>query len=279
MFDLLANSTKRKAMRKAIKELDLEQQIARENSSVIKRAYQDESLIEKAVNPIKNRSVVNKAETTAVDLKNFKNWRTVDSVKSSSPKYVGNPFTKTKFPFYDEDDEGEDAGVSTLGEVEDSKSKVEQKQTLKTQTDIKKKEESKPAIAQTQKSINSVGLIESLSKKKDEPISEKTTSDFTQFEIIRNKNQEKLNSFRDKVTKKIEEEKIKNNLSSSVVKDESENKLKIEVVVPETKKIVVEKIKQVEKVKAPEKKPVNRKPRGKNKRKFDADVISSINWK
>lgn len=278
MFDLLADSTKRRAMRKAIKELDQEQQLARENNSMVKRVYQEETSAEKVVSPVKNRSAVNKAETTAVDLKNFKNWRSVDSVKSSSPRYIGNPFTKTKFPFYDEDD-GEDSGVATLGDVEDSKNKT----TIKNQTQqqsqpqVKKQEEVK---SQPEKTISSVSLIEGLSKKKDEPVNEKTTSNFTQFEIIRNKNEQKLNELKELAKKKAEEENSKKDSSVKVEgKKENDNKLKIEVVVPETKKIVIEKIKHVETVKVPEKKTVTRKPRGKNKRKFDADVISSVDWK
>lgn len=279
MFDLLADSTKRRAMRKAIKELDQEQQIASENTSVVKRAYQEESSVEKAISQVKNRGAVNKAETTAVDLKNFKNWRSVDSVKSSSPRYVGNPFTKTKFPFYDEDD-GDETGIATLGDVEEGKTKAPHKDKPQAQPVVRKQEPTPEVKPQPEKPVSSVNLIETLSKKKDEQMSEKTTSNFTQFEIIRNKNQEKLNEFRERAKKKIEEDSKANSVSVNDKKDDA-NKLKIEVVVPETKKIVIEKIKQVqvEKVKAPEKKPVNRKPRGKNKRKFDADVISSVDWK
>lgn len=322
MFDLLANSTKIRAIKKAIKELEIEQELAQLNEGGIKKEYQVETpQIEPATTYNKRITALRKAETTAVDLKNFKDWRKSSSVVSSNPKYKGNPFTKTDF---DDDDEGDDF-VNPFKDVRSSSDSLRQRGLLKprTQKEDKKEDdqyelgredqqpsdisdeeikdineedttiETKEEIKDSKpyREVGNVSLLSSLSSSSNY---DRRAETFSQFEANRLKRQQSIKSLsalaRQVVDTKVDQIQDDSLILSQKVKVEGENdsKIKIEVVAPDkTVTAVKEPVKantEILKVKVapiePKKKNlVKRKPRGKNKYKFDADVITSVDWK
>lgn len=265
MFEFISGYLNKKAMKQAIKELDLEIEESKNITSVQPvREYKTNSEAE-SYKKTKISNALSKPQTDAVDLKNFKNWRNTDKVESQ----VKAPIKKNTII----DDDGEQPEIDNPVSV--SKKGIFEKLYDKANNKIDTEKDSS---------------ISSFFKEKYNFSEEKP-------ERIVNENKEKTNV---KVSlKEILERKKKESLDNKDLKEKEpisepkENKIKIEVIdfnkdkpkVSEEPKKVVKKDEQVKivpvkKVDAQKKsKTTNRKPRGKNKRRFDADVISSVDWK
>ncbi len=206
MFDFLETREKKRAFRKALDEVTHEKPVPlvfRENKA------NDSAPRVTPVVGIKNPFL--KPETTAIDLKNFKDWRNIDKVKSDNKTYK----PKNRFSFDEEEPE----------------------------------------------------MI------KDEDVKPKKFFDrFDEPQTTENKDTS-FNSFMND-TKKISLQDIINRANAQKKTEQSVEKA------PETEPTVkVEVVGLDKEEKKPEKKTTKRKPRGKGKKRFDADVISSIDWK
>jgi len=287
MFSFVDNYLNKKAMMRAIKEIDLEQEASRPDvSKVIKeREYQTVSDVD-SFSVLKKRTAINKPLTTAVDLKDFKDWRDVKKVDSKNPIYE----PKKRFTFdIDEDDDGEQPTIDFPGlkpkKVSESKPVVNEKvfgssgedEKIEKDTNINTYFKEKFGIINR---LNSDTKNEFVNNKVEENITDikqENKEEVKKEEVL--KTERKKTSLNEMLAKKLKENpdllnKLKANESKTEEKpqilDSESNKIKIEVVDFTEKKPEPPK---------PVKKTVNRKPRGKNKRRFDADVISNIDWK
>ena len=229
MFDFLESREKRRAFKKALKE------VVREKPEPItfRKSNSEASDGPKVtrVNPYlsSSRNPLRKPETTAIDLKYFKDWRKVEKVPSNNPVYQPKP--QSKKPLFD-DDGGVQPAIALPG-TQKQESKV-------TTNEIIEKFAIKPKEEKTDKNANKY-IMQTIKPKPE------------QHCIPRPKQEPTTNSAINQT---------KNTQS------ENENKIKVEVIDFTPKQ---------------EPKPVkpktNRKPRGKGKRRFDADVITSVDWK
>ncbi len=255
MFNFVEGYINRKALKQALKEVDEETLIASQAVSQ-NNEQRDYQTVDEADNfkSLKIKSAINKPLTSAVDLKNFKNWRDVNKVESNNPKYEA----KKSFIF-DDDDEGEEPQLDLPG--------------LAT-----KKEPIKEAIFDTVSS-----------NKSEVDNSEKDTNISTFFKekfgaISR---EPRLHKIPLKEVNPVSHEKprVKTTLNELVAKMHSETNIqetkkeeKTQTLQSQKPTIKVEVV-DFNQDKEKPKKVTNRKPRGKNKRRFDADVISNIDWK
>ncbi len=249
MFEFFESRENRRAFKKALEEIAMEEasilQGKHTSDTTITRVYKtnDETTGGNAAS-LKVKNPLRKPETTAVDLKNFKDWRKVNKVPSSHPQYPTN-----KKLFIDEE-EDEEPMIKAPSSLEKSSSSV-------SSLDIISRLSENPAKQETDKSITTYYKQTQTKEKPKEPDKKQVTNQnireliekFAPGEIAKH---EKLKAEKDALT-------------SSEAK---EAKIKIEVVDFSNKQ-------------TPEKpkKKVNRRPRGKSKRRFDADVISSVEWK
>jgi len=287
MFSFVDNYLNKKAMMRAIKEIDLEQEASRPDvSKVIKeREYQTVSDVD-SFSVLKKRTAINKPLTTAVDLKDFKDWRDVKKVDSKNPIYE----PKKRFTFdIDEDDDGEQPTIDFPGlkpkKVSESKPVVNEKvfgssgedEKIEKDTNINTYFKEKFGIINRLKSDTKNEFVNNKVEENITDIKQENKEEVKKEEVL--KTERKKTSLNEMLAKKLKENpdllnKLKANESKTEEKpqilDSESNKIKIEVVDFTEKKPEPPK---------PVKKTVNRKPRGKNKRRFDADVISNIDWK
>ena len=249
----------KRALKRAFKEIELEDALIEQLSNgsyVPEREYKTEDEAEDVKKIKVKGGALSKPQTEAVDLKHFKDWRNVDKVESKNPLYV----PKTRKSIFDDEDDGDQPSIESpvqtnkkgLSAIIDSMNKssdTEEKDTKK-DTDIASFFAEKYGAQKT--------------KEKNEPV------------IVSDKKQETPV----KSTKTTLNDLIRNQKAKQQETQKSENVVKIEVVDFADKKEEpkVEAVKEEPKKEEP-KKVVNRKPRGKNKRRFDADVISSVDWK
>lgn len=245
----------KKALKRALKEIELEDSISEQLSKmsvVPEREYKTEEEAED-VKKLKLKGALSKPQTEAVDLKHFKDWRTVDKVESKNPPYV----PKSRKTIFDDEDDGAQPAIespiqtnknSLLSKIESMNSGSETKDK-----DIKKDTNFSSFFAEKYQSKQAEENKEFVKEEKT-PIAEQKTSV--------------------KTTKTTLNDLLKNQKSKQQEQN-SEKVVKVEVVDFSEKK---EDSKDIT-VKQETKKVVNRKPRGKNKRRFDADVISSVDWK
>ena len=259
MFEFSDNYLHRKAMKRALFEVDMELAEKQQASvSSVQNLREHKTIVEaESYRKAKLNSALSKPQTEAVDMKNFKDWRNINK------KEISKPFPpKNRFTFGDtDDDEGEQPEIN--GPLSTNKNDlVARIEKLNSKLNNKEKEEKDTSIASFFKEKYSKGLsqpvtpvvpVENKSEKQEESVQEKPA---------------KI-SLNDLIKRKREEES-----KTEIVKEEDteERKVKVEIV-------------DFNEDKKPEPKPekpkkvVNRKPRGKNKRKFDPDVISSVDWK
>lgn len=268
MFDFIKENMNRKALKKALLEIEIEEQLKKQSlvqNQVLREHKTDQEAVPFSKPKIKNS--LSKPQTEAVDLKNFKNWRSVSVVNKPEPDKI-----RPKFKFDDDDDEGDqpeiESPVSTL------KNNLLSKISGLSDNSNKGEEEKKDT------SIASFFREKYKVEPKIEPKEEPTTSIQPDIKVEEKPELKHVKvSLNDLLKKKLEQEPINSIVpeANEVKKetnandDKKENTLKVEIVDLTEKK----EIKEPQK----EKKTVNRKPRGKNKRKFDADVISSVDWK
>lgn len=297
MLDFFKDKTKRKAFKQALKEVEQEtasiSHAKQTKDTSITRTYQSEAKVEEVHGVYKIKSPLKKPETTAIDLKNFKDWRKVETVESKQPKYVGSPRpTVLKQPDEDDIDFTEHKKTIPGGEFKKPEPEVEPSQGEQVSTldladsiyakqEAKKKDLSSASYAKEQadQSFKRKSLREMMS----------VVSPDTVAKYDAKKEEEKRLT-----EKKLIEEQQKKQAETRIkveVVDFEKKPAKVEapkpVVKPEPKvepkpAVKVEPAPQPKVEEAPKpapKKTVNRKPRGKSKKRYDADVISSVNWR
>lgn len=232
MFEFLQTREERRAFKKALKEVESE----RPEPITFSRVSQEQRVSHVNYSPsIKNP--FRKPETTAIDLKYFKDWRKVNTVSSKNPAYQ-QPKPKPR-PIIDDDDEGAQPAIEFPGET---------RRTLP---------------------ISSVGIAERFAvKPKDEQKDTDAKTYIQQTRLNRNRTESNFSQIIRNVTNELNSIK-KQTTTPPPAQTPVENKVKVEVVDFTPKPSVAE----------PKKPAVKRRPRGKGKRKFDADVITSVDWK
>jgi len=255
MFGFLNSRINKKALKKAMLELEEEALISNQVQveSVKLREYKTNS--EDAYKQLKRSSVLAKPQTESVDLKNFKDWRN----KNTDSKVTNKPFSNM-VSFSDDDDEGEQPAIENP--VATKKINIIDKiASINKAVDKTEKDDSKMSDFFREKYQVNI-------PSKEEPVKQNTQNVNVDKTFVRTGVKTTLNEL-------LKKNQANKQISSSVndIKQEAKvelpknsDKIKVEVVnfyEPESKT----------------KKIVNRKPRGKNKRRFDADVISSVDWK
>ena len=235
MFDFFDSLEKKRAFQRALKEVNAEQlrqpaPAMQAKASASAPATQGGQPV---ITPAHRRAIVSpfrRPETTAIDLKYFKDWRKVDTVQSNNPTYPKRPL----FPSRVQDEEAElvkDENpvkpTSTASTIE--KFGIVQKEQSSTDRDIT---EYLRALREERAKRHAATPVRTIT----EPIAPK---------------------------KPVEEPK-------PAPAAETNDKIKVEVIDFGGQK---------EQPKPKPKPKTTRKPRGKNKRRFDADVISSVDWK
>ncbi len=227
MFEFLQTTEKKSAFKKALNEITHE----KPEPIVFSEKRSVEGAPRRYSTTIKNP--LRKPETTAVDLKNFKDWRQVDKVKSDNPVYkkpdpapVPKPAPAPKAKDDDEDEIFERfPGGRTFA---------------------------KDNPVTTAEVIDRFAVLP-----KDEP--QTTTNRKVTL-------QELVNRFQSSHSEAPKKEPEKEKPAVKVKEEPVDKNIKVEIVDFSDKK---------PKAKTPSK----RKPRGKSKKRFDADVISSVDWK
>jgi len=241
MFSFFRKSEYKKAFKRALAEIDqeLSASSSAQFNNIVERTYKTSAPAEKIEGMSKHTNAINKPETTAVDLKHFKDWR------NSSNNFNQNSSLPPKRSFnfdFDEDDEGEQPEIDMPGGT----------------------------FKKSGPSSSSVDLITAI-RESDKEKSVVDTDFDSYFNSIFAEPKQKTVIKEDKILEKPARRKTNLNtlINKSFADAEEESKKK-----PELKVEVIDFSDE-----KPKKKSVNRKPRGKNKRRFDADVISSVDWK
>lgn len=283
MFEFFDNLEKRRAFKKALQEVNDEildsQGVAvpstmkkHTTDRTVSRVYHDMSGEKKKVEEpevtttaFRKSNPLRKPETTAVDLKNFKDWR---NIVANESKEKQNPFDSRRSrynPFAEDKDDvlGKNnfssnktttqSGIEALSKPADSSNK-----DLSFDTYVKEKNK---AGNNRQSSIEDImNRIERFNKR----MSDAQNNQQMQSTIINETKKEDKLDDTFVVSTNVNDPEIKN---KELKKDE---KLTIEVVDFSNKN----------ESEAPKKKTSGtKKTRGKNKKRFDADVIHSVDWK
>ena len=281
-FDKLEN---KRAFKRALKELEKENKKTNQTQN-ISRVYTSsqsstvnygEAQIEPA---FKTKRTLGKPSSEVVDLKNFKDWRKNDKVESKNQVYNGRLYKDFAKKSYFDDDE------FTLGDpvVTTKEETLRQHDTYKNQSDQETKlvdllsnsneEEKEPAVDFASYFLNrnaskqtEVEKLQENSQKSDNikqdtsHVNKDSESKTQREEKTSQKNADMVEDARAKFNKMLSE--LKNNKPEE---EKQKPEIKVEIEKPKT-------------VKQPQKEAKKRKPRGKNKRRFDADVVTSIDWR
>lgn len=295
MLDFFKDNKKRKAFKKALNIFDNEEkefsssQYTQNDSFV--REYKTE---DGESTSVKFSHALNKPSTSAIDLKNFKNWREVNTVESSHPMAPKKPPVK-----YQADEDGGDLGGFNFpsGGRPEPQPRPQPKPENKMASILNSGSDKNPSGVELLKSLLPQ---QNNFKTKDSDIKDYVRENFSVSES------KPRVSYSDILDKVLSEKKRKQE-SNAVTQIDLPNKLVVEVVVPEkqepevvkeevikevpvVKEVVKEVIKEVPVVKevikevikevpAKPKTTTPRKPRGKSKKRFDADIVSSVDWK
>lgn len=279
MFDFLDSSFKRRAFKKALKEVNeevllsdgvAEVSVAKKHTTdrTITRIYHnmEEQTVVEPPKPSYKRNSYAKPESTAVDLRNFKNWRELDNKPKQNMQSPTPAFAQNKI---DEDEEEQpvlDNPVSVRrpgfdsSRILDAISRPSQK---KQGTDMDFSTYSVPKSTGAKTTIDDIVKNVNERKKAQENIA-KMINEQTQIVNQPQASEQQVQETTEAV-EPVKQEESKTDTSKPNV----ENKIKIEVVdfgdnikpATESKKTII------------------RKPRGKSKKRFDADVITSVGWK
>lgn len=261
MFEFFVNYENRRAFKKALEELEAENSLdaVKQTQNIdVSRSYKSDAKEEKVVNTYKVFNPLRKPETNAVDLKNFSNWRE-DKTGLNEEK------SNLRKPAFSFDDEEEDEGVS-----------------LEIESPLKKKRTPPP------QTFNIIDIMNNSSTKKEEKSDRSASSFFMEKYGLVDKKEEdtKETNLKSEVKDVVKEAKTEhkkttlNELLKTKLKDNDEVKpVKIEEDLKPKEKIKVEVVDFNENKKEEKPKKTTRKPRGKSKKRFDADVISSVDWK
>lgn len=288
MLKAIKSIEHKKALKKALKELE-------NNHHVNKRSTDSNSNVSKVYSRDTSRvnSAFTKPSTEVIDLKEFKNWRKVEKVESNNPVYHDQLFksslSKNDDQFFDDvvqkpinvssfvgNQTNEERTPSTDFSKyfsEKRKINVEKESSQKVKNDDEKFESAKSTFA---KMFEEVEKIKQLAKqnrqeKVEDEVREtdKTQADVDETELVLQKS-ETIEEKLPEVKVEIDEAKPK----LKVLPKESEHE---KILKAEPKHVSVDISKPVSSTTV--KRQTNRKPRGKNKRKFDADVVGSVDWR
>ena len=290
MLNFFKDRTKMKAFKQALKEVEQEtaslSRAKQTKDTSITRTYQSEAKIEEVHGTYKIKNPLKRPETTAIDLKNFKDWRKVDKVDSKQPKYIDKP-----------------SPIVFKEPEEDDFENFEPKKTIPGGEFKKPEPEIEPLTSNEQ--VSTLDLAESIYGNKTGAKKDLSAETYLQEKERQNFKRKSLREMMSIVApdsvkeydKKQEEKKLtEQKLLEEQQKKQAETKIKVEVVDFE-KPVKVISSKPIEKpIPKPEPKPeikvepkveqkpapkkaTTRKPRGKSKKRYDADVISSVNWR
>lgn len=283
MLDFFDNLEKKKAFKKALQEIKEEDDAKSKNT--VTRVYG------KNEQTTRYNGHFSKPATEVVDLKHFKDWRKVDKVESKNPVYDLNLFES---PLKKVEPEQKKAEPVFKGSSVSNYISKQDGQDRKTYSDFDE--------FFAKRNIGSSEKVETKNKQtfSDEEVAKAKNTFSRMFEDVERKRKAKKQADKqheddkdeiDLILSKMEEKKTEQKLPE--VKVEVEDKIKEEpkpiltiVAKPEQKHEetvlhAVQKSEPTVQVSKPAvaKKVVNRKPRGKNKRRFDADVIGSVDWR
>jgi len=261
MFDFFINYENRRAFKKALEELEEENSLtnAKQTQNVeVARSYKSAVGEEKVTGTLKVFNPLRKPETEAVDLKNFKNWR---EDKNSSTA-INKPARRA----FDIEDDEEDEGVSLEIESPLKTRKMPQPQTFNI-IDIMNSSTNKTTPNNKEISASSFFMEKYGLDKKEEKIESQPKLEIKEkTPIVEDKPVHKKTTLNALLKSKMD--KLFEDETKPEIKDiKEQDKVKIEVVDFKEKKLVQKT------------KKTTRKPRGKSKKRFDADVISSVDWK
>ncbi len=270
MLDFFDNLQKKRAFKKALEEIDLEEaSVSKEKhtkDTSIQRIYQTSSSSVVQALPSKIKNPLRKPDTTAVDLKYFKDWRNVSKVSSSNAVY---PQTRKIF---DDDDDGAEQKINSPVDF------AKPSPTIST-TEMLNKLSAKPVESDKDEKFGTYFASRVSTNETEQKVSQnvvendkKPAEDEKQVSSAKNKKtlRELVDIFTQGEIAKNERAKTVETQQKTQTPKQTEAKIKIEVVDLTDKK---------PEPKPTTKKPTKRKPRGKSKRRFDADVISSVDWK
>lgn len=278
----------KRALKKALKEIEGNHQVkssTASNSNVSKVYSRDTTRV---------NSAFTKPSTEVIDLKEFKNWRKVEKVESNNPVYRDQLFksslSKNDEQFFDDvvqkpinvssfvgNQTNEERKPSTDFSkyfAEKRKNDVEKESSQKAKNENEKFESAKSTFAKMFEEVEKRKQLakQNRQEKVEDEVreTEKTQEDVDETELVLQKSET--------IEEKLPEVKVEI--------EEAKPKLKVLPKEPEQEKIEKAEPKQHVSVDVSKpvasttvKKQVNRKPRGKNKRKFDADVVGSVDWR
>lgn len=277
MFDFFKDLEKKKAFLRALREVDEEdnigvsvneEKVKKSSARSVERVYhsmvkEEETIGSKEM--VKPKTAFHKPETTAVDLKNFKDWRKVKTVESKQPNFG----PSRRRLLFDDIDEG--VGESKL---EFPGGNFEYK---------------------AEPGIDSTNVISSMNPQKEEVKSARSSLRDILARASERKNvANDFNSESEALTTSASPFKRTKAIESNE-KPIVEPKVKVEVV-DFDHLTNPEKLEKVSEVKLNEDKPneekvskpsvksnaaavAKKRTRGKAKKRFDADVINSVDWK
>ncbi len=272
------------------------------------------SKVEKAFASAQFSGAYAKPSSEVVDLKNFKNWRKIERVDSNNPVYKDDLF-KSSLSKSGRNDNGDSRKDEELEPNSSSVSNFigkKQNNERKTSTDFdsfivnkqrpgRKKLFSDEELDKAQSAF--MKMVEDVEKKKKEreerllkekeqlsnkvvePVEEEPELKLPEIKVEVEPEKPTLKVIRkEEETKPIKEKTIEIIQKTSGESENSAGKKKpliLDITLEKRPNGSVQVVKKVEST--PEKpKPVQkqtRKPRGKNKRRFDADVIGSVDWR
>lgn len=297
MIDIFDSLEKKKAFKKALQEVKQEDSAKYKNT--VSRVYGESEQTARYNGPL------SKPATDVVDLKHFKNWRKVDKVESNNPVYDSNLFDS---PLKKSEPEQQTKAKPVF-----KSSPVSNYVSKPANQDRKTSSDFDDFFAK--RNISASEKVEEKKKTFSDSDVEKAKNTFSRmFEDVEKKRQAKIAA-----EKELEEDKAELDLILAKMKDKKseqklpEVKVEVEQAKKEETKPVVVNVRENDTPKtivtssnnsepvrveiklhteprvapapvqkpavAPKKKVTNRKPRGKNKRRFDADVIGSVDWR
>lgn len=263
MLEFFEQKMKKRAFIKALKEVTAEEAEARyaksSRANAVTRAYKTDAdantLQISNPNKLRYKNSLSKPDTDFIDLKKFKDWRNLN--KPAAPKQSFPPFKDNK----------------PAAPISSSKASDEEENHISMPGGdfIKRKQLSAIDIAATKLNLKSDrGEIDNSSRS---------------FLEERARRQSTLQDMIDKYKSQTKATNAVKEPAGRLEMEEKPNRIKLEIVEaekPEAKTIIEKPQTKVVNVansdQAVTKKKTNRKPRGKSKRRFDADVITSIDW-
>lgn len=250
IFDKLEN---RRAFRKALKEIKSEKPVVKKNS--VTKVYGNEPETVASSSGPRYQGPLSKPNTAVVDLKNFKDWRNVDKVQSESPEFKGKLFEEPR-------------PAKAFNSAAAYREEIER-------PNINRFMSGNPV--EERESVPGGFNANMLGRHDTETPEERMQRMLKNLEERRRAASARLKEIEGLEAKPEPKVEVKQQKPETVVSE-----IKQEPMVeqkPAPKVTAPEQPIKVEPKPAPVKKVTNRKPRGKGKKRFDVDVITSIDWR